>query len=260
MTNNLCKRKIFRIAHVITMLAILSLACGANAVPEPAGEAATVNFESSDAPSNLSLDTEEQAFLVLINNYRVQNGQKALSTDALLQAGANWMSNDMLTGCVAGKYACSHEDSTGRSFGKRLQDFGYPAGVTAAAGENIAWGYNGGITTAQQAFNGWRNSPGHNTNMLKGTYVAIGISRSCNSGNCAWVTDFGSQIVSVSLTGDLNGNAISADAGDLVLIKRASIGETRAGSGYDLNNDGQFADAGDLVLMKRASIGEIVFK
>jgi parallel beta-helix repeat protein len=57
--------------------------------------------------------------------------------------------------------------------------------------------------------------------------------------------------------GDLNGNGIPADAGDLVLMKRASIGEIQADSRYDLNNNGQNADAGDLVLMKRASIGEI---
>ncbi len=57
--------------------------------------------------------------------------------------------------------------------------------------------------------------------------------------------------------GDLNGNGQPADAGDLVLMKRASIGEIPADSRYDLNNNGQLADAGDLVLMKRASIGEI---
>ncbi len=65
-------------------------------------------------------------------------------------------------------------------------------------------------------------------------------------------------IFSVSgLNGDLNGNGIPADAGDLVLMKRASIGEILEDSRYDLNNNGQYADAGDLVLMKRASIGEI---
>ncbi|NJD77171.1 MAG: PEGA domain-containing protein [Candidatus Methanoperedens sp.] len=31
--------------------------------------------------------------------------------------------------------------------------------------------------------------------MLGSSYVAIGISRSCNAGDCAWVTDFGSKIV-----------------------------------------------------------------
>lgn len=57
--------------------------------------------------------------------------------------------------------------------------------------------------------------------------------------------------------GDLNCNGTPADAGDLVLMKRASIGEIQVDSRYDLNNNGQFADAGDLVLMKRASIDEI---
>ena len=59
------------------------------------------------------------------------------------------------------------------------------------------------------------------------------------------------------VAGDLNENGISADAGDLVLMKRASIGEIKADSRYDLNNNGQLADAGDLALMKRVSIGEI---
>ncbi len=66
------------------------------------------------------------------------------------------------------------------------------------------------------------------------------------------------NLISSSLSGDLNNNGLPADAGDLVLMKRASIGEIQADSGYELNNNGQNADAGDLVLMKRASIGEIV--
>lgn len=57
--------------------------------------------------------------------------------------------------------------------------------------------------------------------------------------------------------GDLNNNGIPADAGDLVLMKHALIGENHANFQYDLNNNGQNADAGDQVLMKRASIGEI---
>lgn len=140
-------------------------------------------------------DSEAQSFLGLINNYRAQNNLKSLSIDAALQDSANWMSNDMLTSCIAGKYTCSHTDSTGRTFDQRLRDFGYPAGTTASAGENLAWGYNGGATTAQQVFNLWKNSPGHNSNMLGSSYVAIGISRSCSGGNCAWVTDFGSKVV-----------------------------------------------------------------
>ncbi len=59
------------------------------------------------------------------------------------------------------------------------------------------------------------------------------------------------------LRGDLNGNGVSADAGDLDLMKQASTGEISSDSRYDLNNNGIPADAGDLVLMKRASNGEI---
>ncbi|HWQ96078.1 MAG TPA: S-layer protein domain-containing protein [Candidatus Methylomirabilis sp.] len=64
-----------------------------------------------------------------------------------------------------------------------------------------------------------------------------------------------SIIGEIDIRGDLNNNGIQIDAGDLVLMKRASIGEIQADYRYDLNNNGQFADAGDLVLMKRASIG-----
>ena len=53
-------------------------------------------------------------------------------------------------------------------------------------------------------------------------------------------------------------SGISADAGDLVLMKRASVGEISGDWKYDLNNNNMIADAGDLVLMKRASVGEIV--
>lgn len=59
------------------------------------------------------------------------------------------------------------------------------------------------------------------------------------------------------LRGDLNHNGIPADAGDLVLMERATIGEIPATSEYDLNWNGIPADAGDLELMKLASVGYI---
>jgi hypothetical protein len=59
------------------------------------------------------------------------------------------------------------------------------------------------------------------------------------------------------LKGDLNNNGMSADAGDLVLMKRASVGEISGDWKYNLNKNDTIADAGDLVLMKRASVGEI---
>jgi hypothetical protein len=89
---------------------------------------------------------------------------------------------------------------------------------------------------------------------LAGTHQ-VNVSASDAAGNIA--RNNSTSYTATTLKGDLNNNGVSADAGDLVLMKRASIGEIPADSSYDLNNNGQFADAGDLVLMKRASIGEI---
>jgi uncharacterized protein YkwD len=75
----------------------------------------------------------------------------------------------------------------GPSFTDRIRHQGYS--YTAAA-ENIAAGYG----TAEQVFNGWKNSPGHNANMLNPKYTQIGIGRATVSGSTYgtyWTTDFG---------------------------------------------------------------------
>ena len=65
------------------------------------------------------------------------------------------------------------------------------------------------------------------------------------------------EFVSSIQKGDLNGNGIPADPGDLVLMKQASISIIEADLSYDLNSNGIPADPGDIVLMKQAMIGEI---
>ncbi len=59
------------------------------------------------------------------------------------------------------------------------------------------------------------------------------------------------------LKGDLNNNGLQADAGDLAMMKAATVGQITADWRYDLNENGIFADAGDLAMMKAASVGEI---
>ncbi|HWQ96092.1 MAG TPA: SdrD B-like domain-containing protein [Candidatus Methylomirabilis sp.] len=90
---------------------------------------------------------------------------------------------------------------------------------------------------------------------------SVNVSRMTFFGNSTAIILNASETKEVNLVlwlkGDLNNNGIPADAGDLVLMKRASIEDIEADFRYDLNNNGQLADAGDLVLMKRASIGEI---
>eukprot|EP01041_Mallomonas_annulata_P015586 gene15586-32927_t len=61
-------------------------------------------------------------------------------------------------------------------------------------GENI---YAGGQSAAE-AFDAWKNSPGHNTNMLRPqyNYIGIGIAYNGNSNyGWYWTNDFASNII-----------------------------------------------------------------
>ncbi len=133
--------------------------------------------------SNLSTDAEEAAFLTLINTYRSQNGLGSLALSTNLSRAATWHGGDM-----GAKGYFSHTDSLGRNPSARARDCDYPGG----AGENIAAGTV--WDTAQEAFTAWRNSSGHNANMLNSNYTMIGIARVYVSGSrygWYWVTNFG---------------------------------------------------------------------
>lgn len=130
-----------------------------------------------------ALDSEEQAFLTLINQYRAQNGLNPLTISTNLNRAAAWMVEDMATN----RYF-SHTDSLGRSPYQRAIDCGYPSG----AGENLAAGTS--WSSAQAAFTAWQNSPGHNQNMLTPWYQQIGIARYYLAGSpygWYWATNFG---------------------------------------------------------------------
>ena len=130
-----------------------------------------------------TLDAEEQAFLKLINDYRTTNGLGTLQASITLTNAAKWMSNDM---AVKGYF--DHNDSTGRDPFTRMRNFGY--NYNTWMGENIAAGYSDATNT----FNQWKNSPGHNENMLNPNFKVIGIGRIVNTGayyRYYWTTDFG---------------------------------------------------------------------
>lgn len=136
--------------------------------------------------SAVVLDPEEAAFMTLINDYRQQNGLQPLAINEQIQNAAEWMSTDM------GQNAYfSHTDSLGRNPWVRMADFGY--GYSTSKGENIAAGY----TSAQSVFNGWKNSPGHNTNMLNSSFKVMGIARVYTAGSpygYYWTNDFGGYV------------------------------------------------------------------
>ena len=157
-----------------------------------------------------NLDSEEQTFVTLINNYRAQNGLGPLSIDWEMQASADWMSTDMgingyfdhydhCTGdCVNGH---QYSASVSRSPWTRMCTFGYCYNTWMA--ENIAAGYS----TAQGVFTAWQNSPGHNANMLGAHYIAMGIARVYVPGSpygWYWTNDFGG--VQSNAAGPAGGN------------------------------------------------------
>lgn len=148
--------------------------------------ALALGFSASPTTAAVTLDPEEQAFLAMINDYRQQNGAGALAIDSSLEDASRWMSNDL----GVNNYF-SHTDSLGRSPFVRMSDFGY--NYNTWKGENIAAGY----TTASAVFNGWKNSPGHNANMLNANYRVIGIGRVYTAGSSYgwyWTTDFGGYV------------------------------------------------------------------
>ena len=145
------------------------------------GARALTNCNISDAQA--ALDAEESRFLALINTYRAQNGLGTLANSTNLNRASAWMAQDL----GANAYF-AHTDSLGRSPSARAQDCGFPGG----AGENLAAGTV--QDTAQEAFDMWKASAGHNANMLNSSYRSIGIARQYVAGSpygWYWVTKFG---------------------------------------------------------------------
>lgn len=129
-----------------------------------------------------TIDAEEQAFLKLINQHRAANGRAPLGLSYTLSRAAAWKSQDL------GVNRYFAHDDLDRSWSQRIRDCGYR--YNTYLGENIA----AGVASAQAAFDLWRNSSGHNANMLGANYTAIGIGRAYVAGSpygWYWTTEFG---------------------------------------------------------------------
>jgi uncharacterized protein YkwD len=166
---------------ILFVMAAFIAVCAGASYWTATGQAATSPGCTVDA----SIDSEEQAFLQIINQYRQQNGRQPLKLSTTLNKAAAWKSADM-----ANNNYVAHDDTpSGRTWIQRIRDCGYT--YNAWIGENIAVG-NG---SASLTFEQWRGSPGHNSNMLGSNYTAIGIGRAYNSSSIHgwyWTTEFGS--------------------------------------------------------------------
>ena len=146
--------------------------------------------QSSEA--EVSYDLEEKEFLQLINEYRQNNGVGPLTLSDTLSLSSERHSEDM------GKYGFFAHNTVKSSYyparsrpWDRMAAEGYDYYTSKA--ENIATGYE----TAEEVFEGWRESPSHNHAMLDGNYHAIGIARVYIPGpkhDWYWTTDFGGVV------------------------------------------------------------------
>jgi uncharacterized protein YkwD len=138
------------------------------------------------SPSGIAepqLGQDEQALLDLINAHRVDNGLSPLGISPTLTDAALWMSRDM-----AEKDYFSHTDSLGRDPFQRMADLGY--NYNAWKGENLA----AGSDTPQLTFQLWRDSPGHNANMLNPNFVVVGLAKAHDPDSTYgwyWAAEFG---------------------------------------------------------------------
>jgi uncharacterized protein YkwD len=132
------------------------------------------------------LSSEEQALLEDVNDYRIQNGLNPLTISATLTGAARWMSQDMGDGDYF-----SHSDSLNRSPFDRMAASGYDCeAYNTWCGENLA----AGVAAGSETFELWRNSPGHNGNMLNPNYVVAGIAAAFNQDSTYgwyWTLDMG---------------------------------------------------------------------
>ncbi len=106
-----------------------------------------------------------EEFLCLINKYRAQNGKTNLSYDPAL----NTVSQNYSTYMKNSNFF-SHVGPDGSHYHERCVSQG-----TTCHGENLAKGF----LSAQSLFDMWRNSPGHNQNIL-GPYTTMGLGTSGN--------------------------------------------------------------------------------
>ena len=167
-----------RVAAAVAAFSLFATgAAAAPAVPAGLGQPALA-VNSADACA----DSEEIAFLALINDYRAASGQRPLSISASLSSAAAYHSVDM----AANGYL-AHTLLDGTTVEQNMANFGYEG---STHGENIA----AGTQTAAEAMQTWQGSAEHNANMLNASFGAIGIGRASDPNSqygWYWTTIFG---------------------------------------------------------------------
>ena len=193
---------------------------------------------------NYIVDAEIKNHLDLLNSYRAQNGVGPLTPVRTLTDAAKWMANDLAT---RPDKVFDHTDSLGRDPFQRMADFGY--NFNTYKGENLVV-----VTeTGQAALDFLKSSPGHNTNMLRSEYTAVGIYRAyspTSNYGWYWVQDFGgfidTPVTYVVSQGSILGRVFKAnnanglpDAGERIIqVEGASCGAYYKLAGVNISYSG----------------------
>jgi uncharacterized protein YkwD len=154
----------------------------------PAASASVDTPGSAVAPGVMraQLDDQELAMTTLINDYRAANGLGPLTPQGQLMVAAEQHAQDQ----AVMDSGSTHTGSDGSTDLDRVVRAGYSNWRSEA--ENVA--YYSADGSAYAAFEGWRNSPGHNANMLGAGYTDIGVGRAqSSSGGWYWTAVFGSH-------------------------------------------------------------------
>ena len=210
-------------------IAVAAIAIGVLGAVIPAGPASAHGATCTVTTADAAVDAQEQQFLTLINQYRVALGRTALAISNSATRAASWFSWDM---AVDNYLPANHVDTNGRDIASRLTWCGVN---WSAFAENIY----GGDGTAQAAFDWWRNSSVHNTNMLSTQVNRIGIARRFNaSSTLGWywtidlVTESAPDPIVAGFTWYADGS--STKTGGAGTTVRAYATGTVVGAGYQL--------------------------
>ena len=148
------------------------------AITEPAGRSAPPCVALGEPSSAI-----HQAMFESLNQYRRENGLPPLIYSTRLEAAAESHLRDLWQ-----RNFFSHTNPDGKGPGARAVAAGF---CHQYVGENLA----AGQTTVENAMQAWKNSPGHNANMLEPLYVYVGVSYSIDpSGRRYWAQEFAYEL------------------------------------------------------------------
>ncbi|HYP48869.1 MAG TPA: CAP domain-containing protein [Thermoleophilaceae bacterium] len=157
-------------ARAALVLALLLACCAWALALAPSAQAANACQSGSATPSSAGKAELVRATVCLLNAERSRHGLAKLRLSAELSRIGERHAIDM-----ARRNYFSHNSLNGKTFADRIRGAGYLRSARRwSIGENLAWG-SGARATPSSIMRAWMKSPTHRANVLRKTYVEVGI-------------------------------------------------------------------------------------